>query len=175
METESHDVTIVLFRKWMDAPTRVLSSTPTFTRGHPEGPSLMRVQLPPTSENFPRTPPQSQAGGSQVSQTIPLSGPESRRVPITPRARTLFLGPWPRPSPLGPAPWQRGWEAGPGARPPGWGRGGGGRGGGGAAAPGGGSARAREMPVSAARAAAAAAAGEAAAEPGRGAARGAGA
>lgn len=81
METESHDVTIVLvvvlesfptypqdsldlrveerllfhptfsrplqFRKWMDAPARVLSSTPTFTSGHAEGPSLMRVQLPP--------------------------------------------------------------------------------------------------------------------------------
>ncbi|XP_055263924.1 rho-related GTP-binding protein RhoN isoform X2 [Moschus berezovskii] len=47
METESHDVTIVLFRKWMGAPARVLSSTPTFTRGHAEGPSLMRVQLPP--------------------------------------------------------------------------------------------------------------------------------
>lgn len=99
METESHDVTIVLvgvleffptypqdsltglesggetlnqkdsfspptfsrplqFRKWMGAPARVLSNTPTFTRGHAEGPSLMRVQLPPyLSELSPNSAP----------------------------------------------------------------------------------------------------------------------
>lgn len=99
METESHDVTIVLvgvleffptypqdsltgrewrrdtkpkrllpppptfsrplqFRKWMGAPARVLSNTPTFTRGHAEGPSLMSVQLPPyLSELSPNSAP----------------------------------------------------------------------------------------------------------------------
>ena len=149
METESHDVTIVLVGVLESFPTYPQDSLPGLesrreTLNQKDSFSPLPSRAPfssesgwvpprvssvthrrsrvgtqkaqascvcssyPASQNFPRTPPQSQAGGSEVSQTTPLSGPQSRRGPIAPRARTLFLGPGPRPSPLGPAPRQRG-------------------------------------------------------------------
>ncbi|XP_017919500.1 PREDICTED: uncharacterized protein LOC106503257 [Capra hircus] len=131
-------------------PLRVSSVTHRRSRvGTQKAQASCVCSFHPTSQNFPRTAPQSQAGGSEVSQTTPLSGPKS--------AGDLSLRA-PEPCSWAPGPAPLLWAPPPGSEVGRRGRG-----------------RGRRMPVSAARAAAAAAAGEAAAERGRGAARGAGA